>query len=100
MLVIYKKELKSYFNGMMGYVFIAFALAVIGVYTVAVSFLQSYPNFEYVLDSVRFLFVLIIPVLTMRTMADNMAWMLKKIHSGDNPAYPEREPWQPMGFIR
>ena len=37
---------------------------------------------------------------TMRTMADNMAWMLKKIHSGDNPAYPEREPWQPMGFIR
>ncbi|MDD6315646.1 MAG: ABC transporter permease [Clostridia bacterium] len=70
MLVIYKKELKSYFNGMMGYVFIAFALAVIGVYTVAVSFLQSYPNFEYVLDSVRFLFVLIIPVLTMRTMAE------------------------------
>lgn len=50
--VIYKKELKGYFTGMMGYVFIAFALAVIGIYTVAVNFIQSYPNFEYVLDSV------------------------------------------------
>lgn len=27
---------------------------------------------------------------TMRTMADNMAWMLKRIHNG-NPNYPERE---------
>lgn len=70
MLVIYKKELKSYFNGMMGYVFIAFALAVFGIYTVAVSFRQAYPNFEYVLDAVRFLFVLIIPILTMRAMSE------------------------------
>ena len=68
--VIYKKELKGYFTGMMGYVFIAFALAVIGIYTVAVNFIQSYPNFEYVLDSVRFLFLLLIPILTMRTMSD------------------------------
>ena len=57
---IYKKELKGYFTGMMGYVFIAFALAVIGIYTVAVNFIQSYPNFEYVLDSIRFLFLLLI----------------------------------------
>ena len=68
--VIYKKELKGYFTGMMGYVFIAFALAVIGIYTVAVNFIQSYPNFEYVLDSIRFLFLLLIPILTMRTMSD------------------------------
>lgn len=37
---------------------------------------------------------------TMRTLANNMAWMLKKIHAGDNPAYPEREPGQMMNFIR
>lgn len=37
---------------------------------------------------------------TMRTLADNMAWLLKKIHADGNPAYPEREPWQPMNFIR
>lgn len=37
---------------------------------------------------------------TMRTMANNMAWLLKKIHESGEPNYPEREPWQPMHFIR
>ena len=37
---------------------------------------------------------------TMRTMADNMAWLLKKIHANGTPDYPEREEWQPMHFIR
>ena len=37
---------------------------------------------------------------TMRTMANNMAWLLKKIHANGNPDYPEREAWQPLSFIR
>ena len=38
---------------------------------------------------------------TMRTLADNMAWMLAKIHAGDNPDYPQHESeWQGMNFIR
>lgn len=37
---------------------------------------------------------------TMRTLADNMAFLLKKIHADGKPEYPEREPWQPMHFIR
>ena len=37
---------------------------------------------------------------TMRTLANNMAWLLKKIHTGGNPDYPEREEWNPMHFIR
>lgn len=37
---------------------------------------------------------------TMRTMATNMVWLLKKIHADGNPDYPEREEWQPMHFIR
>ena len=37
---------------------------------------------------------------TMRTLANNMAWLLKKIHADGNPGYPEREEWQPMNFIR
>lgn len=36
---------------------------------------------------------------TMRTLGNNMAWMLKKIHA-DAPQYPEREEWKPMNFIR
>lgn len=37
---------------------------------------------------------------TMRTMASNMAWLLKKIHANGKPGYPQREVWQPMHFIR
>ena len=37
---------------------------------------------------------------TMRQMANNMAWLLKKIHANGIPDYPQREPWQPMNFIR
>ena len=37
---------------------------------------------------------------TMRTMANNMAWLLKKIHASGTPDYPQREPWEPMHFIR
>ena len=37
---------------------------------------------------------------TMRTMANNMAWLLKRIHQGGDPQYPERESWTPMNFIR
>lgn len=37
---------------------------------------------------------------TMRTMANNMAWLLKKIHAEKELNYPEREPWKPMHFIR
>ena len=37
---------------------------------------------------------------TMRVLADNMAWLLKKIHANGNPDYPEREEWLGMNFIR
>ena len=37
---------------------------------------------------------------TMRTLANNMAFLLKKIHADGTPQYPEREEWQPMHFIR
>ena len=37
---------------------------------------------------------------TMRTLAHNMAWMLKKIHGVATTDLPEKEPWSPMNFIR
>ena len=36
---------------------------------------------------------------TMRTLACNMAWLIKKIH-GVETGDPDREPWQPTNFIR
>lgn len=70
MLAIYKKELKSYFTSMTGYVFIAFFLCIIGIYYVAYNLGGALANFEYVLSSTSFLFVLLVPILTMRIMAE------------------------------
>lgn len=36
---------------------------------------------------------------TMRTLANNMAWLLTKIHTGEGDV-PEREPWTPLNYIR
>lgn len=37
---------------------------------------------------------------TMRTLAHNMAWMLKGLRSPAAPSLPPREQWTPMHFIR
>jgi ABC-2 type transport system permease protein len=71
MLAIYKKELRSYFTSMIGYVFIAFFLVIIGIYFYAYSLINyNYANFEYTLSSVSFIFILLVPFLTMRLMAE------------------------------
>ena len=37
---------------------------------------------------------------TMRTLANNMAWLLKKIKGIETTETPEYEPWTPLSFIR
>ena len=37
---------------------------------------------------------------TMRTLADNMAHLLRRLHAPGGDPVPEREPWQPTHFIR
>ncbi len=70
MLAIYKKELRSYFTSMLGYVFIAFFLVIIGIYFFVNNLYYMYANFEYTLTSISFIFVLLVPLLTMRLMAE------------------------------
>lgn len=69
MIAIYKKELKSYFTSMMGYVFVAFVLVVVGIYFAAYN-LNAYPLIGYTLYNVTFLFLILVPILTMRSMAE------------------------------
>ncbi len=70
MLAIYKKELRQYFCSMVGFAFLAFFLAIVGIYTWAYNFAGGLGNFEETLGSLSFLFVLLVPILTMRLLAE------------------------------
>ena len=70
MRAIYKKELKSYFTSMTGYICMAFMLVVIGIYYAIINLSSGYPYFGYTLSCVMILFLLMTPVLTMRILAE------------------------------
>lgn len=70
MFAIYKKELRSYLHSMIGFVFVAFFLAIIGIYYFAYNLYSGYGNFEYVLDGASFVFIILVPVITMRLVAE------------------------------
>lgn len=70
MKAILKRELKFYYHSFAGYAFAAILLLFTGIYTMAICLKSGYSNYEYVLGNMGFIFLLIVPVLTMRTFAE------------------------------
>lgn len=70
MLAIYKKELRGYLTSMIGYVFMAFILLIVGIYFTAYNLTSAYPEFGITLSGITFVFLVITPVLTMRILAE------------------------------
>lgn len=70
MLAIYKRELKSYFHFMTGCVFIAFLVMFTGIYFMAYNLNAGYPYFSYTLSGSLIVFLVGIPLLTMRSFSE------------------------------
>ncbi len=70
MTAVLKHELKSYFHSLTAYVFGAFLLVFVGIGAMIYNIQESVANFEYVLSFVSIVFVVIVPVLTMRVVAE------------------------------
>lgn len=70
MIAIYKRELRSYLTSMIGWVFMACILLIIGIYFYMYNMYYGYPYFSVALNGTLFIFMLIIPVLTMRSLAE------------------------------
>ena len=70
MTAIYKRELRSYFNGVMGYIFIAFILAAFGIYTTYICFANRLAEFQYVPYMIKFVFLIAVPILSMRVLSE------------------------------
>ena len=70
MIAIYKRDLKGFFTGMMGYVLLAFFLAVGGLYFTVMNLMNGYPDLSYTLYNNLFVLLLLVPLLTMRSFAE------------------------------
>lgn len=70
MIAVYKRELKSYFTSVSGYIFIAFILLFTGIFAMVVNFRSRIPLFEYTLGNMNFVYLIIIPILTMRVISE------------------------------
>lgn len=70
MIAVCKHELRGYFHSLTAYVFGAFLLAVVGVGAMLYNLQVAVSNFEYVLSFSSLVFVVIVPILTMRVLAE------------------------------
>ena len=71
MKAIFKRELRGYFHGMMGYVLTAFLMAAAGLYFLALNLGYGLTDFSYyTLYRTLFILLLYVPVLTMRSLAE------------------------------
>lgn len=70
MIAIYKKELKSYFHSFIGFLFMGITLFFVGLYYTVYNIMYGYPYFSYSLESVLFIFLISIPILTMKILAE------------------------------
>lgn len=70
MKAVYLRELGAYWKGMLGYLFTAFVLIFAGIYTMAYNLSGAYANFAYVLDAISFIYLIAVPILTMRAFAE------------------------------
>lgn len=70
MIAVWKHELKNYFHSLTAYVFGAFLLAFTGIGAMLYNIQAAVSNFEYVLSFGSLVFVVIVPVLTMRVIAE------------------------------
>lgn len=70
MLAIYKRELRSYFQSMIGCVFVAFLVLFTGIYFTAYNLTAGYPYFSYTLSGSLIIFIVGIPLITMRSFSE------------------------------
>lgn len=70
MRAVFRHELSSHLTGLIGYVFGGFLLLFAGLYTMNYNLKGAVANFEYVLGSMSFVYILAIPVLTMRVLSE------------------------------
>ncbi len=67
---IFKREFAAYFHSLTGYIFIMLFLLFTGIYFMGVNMYSGYPMFSATLGQMMFVFLLLVPILTMRCFSE------------------------------
>ena len=70
MVAVFKHELRMYFQSLTAYVFGAFLLVIVGIGAMLYNLQAAVSNFEYVLSFGSIIYAIIVPILTMRVIAE------------------------------
>ena len=70
MLAVFKRELQSYFYSAIGYVFMGCFLVIAGIFFAFGNVLSASSSVGTLFSNVSFIFILIVPILTMRVIAE------------------------------
>lgn len=70
MKAIFKKEFSTYMHSVIGFLFMAVTIGFFALYTMVYNLLSGYPYVSYTLSAIIFLFILTIPILSMRILAE------------------------------
>ncbi|MGA2379106.1 MAG: ABC-2 transporter permease, partial [Spirochaetia bacterium] len=70
MLAVFRRELRAYFVSPIGFVFVGFFILIAGVFFAISNLLSGNPTFTGVLSSLTFIFLFLVPILTMRLISE------------------------------
>ena len=70
MLAVFKRELQSYFYSAIGYVFMGCFLVIAGIFFTFGNVIQANSSVGTLFSNITFIFILIVPILTMKLMSD------------------------------
>ena len=70
MKAIFKKEFLSYMHSVVGFLFMAVTIFFFALYATVYNMVSGYPYVSYTLSAIIFLFLLAIPILSMRILAE------------------------------
>ncbi len=97
MMAVLKRELKAYFTSVIGWIFLAAFFFVFNLYFVANNLITGLRILSYSLSNVAFVLVIIIPILTMRSMAEDRRTKTDQLLYTAPVSYSGNYYWQVSG---
>jgi ABC-2 type transport system permease protein len=70
MLAVFRRELKAYFSSPIGFVFVGMFLLIAGIFFSLANLLSGNPTYTGVLNNLTFIFLFLVPILTMRLISE------------------------------